>query len=423
MGFGGSPKSPSFTKDRRAWNAAWEDELATMYGSAIEISSPNRRPVLKTFSDLPTQFYEVMLADAHILDMQSTKSRICILQSDLTHKASQTFAEDDFESHWTTRCSVKEREEFILEGLVRACGASPDFEENRKWCPELTLNRLNHGSGRGFIDLLKKLTFQDLDNIPPSSEPFRTRTGQPPGLSADHGGLNTLLAFHGESEEYGLAKGQREDKQQLKHLKKLFGREVDIKSIINETASKRQLGVRFCVACGLPAEKAGVATLSACQRCKSIGRLTADWKTGHPPHKTICGKKGVADVLLSAVSAASPVADADEPFPPARPGYTRSPALLHQLQLLKTRPGRDYFFVQPDPGPDHSITFQEARNRVVFEMCMKCAVCDHAPREVWMMFQLLESAARGMPSFGVEKLKKQLFKEFGVDVDTAKAEE
>ncbi|KAJ7932299.1 hypothetical protein B0H13DRAFT_1956405 [Mycena leptocephala] len=113
----------------------------------------------------------MMLADAHILDMQSTKSRICILQWDLTHMASQTFAEDDFESHWTTRCSVKEREEFILEGLVRACGASPDFEESRKWCPELTLNRLNHGSGRGFLDLVKKLTFQDLDNIPTE---FRT---------------------------------------------------------------------------------------------------------------------------------------------------------------------------------------------------------------------------------------------------------
>jgi hypothetical protein len=104
-----------------------------MYGSAIEISSPNRRPVLRTFSDLPIQFYEAMLADAHILDMQSTKSRICMLQWDLTQKASQMFAEDDFESHWTTQCSVKEREEFILEGLVRACGASPDFEESRKW--------------------------------------------------------------------------------------------------------------------------------------------------------------------------------------------------------------------------------------------------------------------------------------------------
>jgi hypothetical protein len=28
------------------------------------------------------------------------------------------------------------------------------------------LNRLNHGSGRGFIDLVKKPTFQDFDNIP-----------------------------------------------------------------------------------------------------------------------------------------------------------------------------------------------------------------------------------------------------------------
>jgi hypothetical protein len=35
----------------------------------------------------------------------------------------------------------------------------------------LTLKRLNHGSGKGFLELLKKLTLQDLDTVPTE---FRT---------------------------------------------------------------------------------------------------------------------------------------------------------------------------------------------------------------------------------------------------------
>jgi hypothetical protein len=82
---------------------------------------------------MPTQYYEMMLGDAPVSSLKLMTSQICILQRDLTRKSSKRFAEDDFESHWTTRCSVKEREDFILEGLVRACEASPDFEDHRKW--------------------------------------------------------------------------------------------------------------------------------------------------------------------------------------------------------------------------------------------------------------------------------------------------
>jgi hypothetical protein len=151
MGFGESPKSPSFEKDRRGgrlrssslctvislgnpgWNSAWERDLATIYGPGLEISSASRRPVPSIIADMPTQYYEMMLGDAPVSSLKLMTSQICILQRDLTRKSSKRFAEDDFESHWTTRCSVKEREDFILEGLVRACEASPDFEDHRKW--------------------------------------------------------------------------------------------------------------------------------------------------------------------------------------------------------------------------------------------------------------------------------------------------
>ncbi|KAJ7681670.1 hypothetical protein B0H17DRAFT_1181942 [Mycena rosella] len=459
MGFGSSPKSPSFTKDRRGWNSAWERDLATVFGSSVEMTFTSNRSVPNLTAGLPKEYYDMMLADANVLNLQTITSQICILQRDLTRKSSKRFAEDDFESDWTTRCSVKEREDFILEGLVRACQASPDFEEHRKWyqvsirssCPELTLKRLNHGSGQGFLDLLKKMTLQDLDKIPSEFKTVPNVVYDKLHAIADpkpHPGWvlakkscdstraylltmvvwNILLAFYGESENYGLVKGQRTDPGQLKRLKELGG--SDVKSIARETAANRLLGERHCTSCGLPAEKAGVATLAACQRCKAINRLVfycskkcqaADWKTGHPPHKTICGKEGaIAEALLSPVPAQ--VDDDDELFPAPNPGYTRSPALLHQLKLLKENPQVDYVLVQPDPHPDHGVVLQDAMGGMFFKLCMRRAVCDRSPREVLMMFQQLEPTAQGAPGFGVAKLKKQLLKEYGVDVDAVKAE-
>ncbi|KAJ6596348.1 hypothetical protein DFH09DRAFT_1024185 [Mycena vulgaris] len=453
MGFGDSPKSPSFTQDRRGWNVAWEHDLATLYGSSVEISSPRRRPVQSVLAGLPTEYYELMLADKAVLNLQSMTSQICVLQRDLTRKSSKRFAEDDFESHWTFRCTVKEREDFILEGLVRACQASPDFEEHRKWCPELTLHRLNHGSGKGFLNLLKKLTLQDLDQVPSDfrlvpNTVYDKMTAVPgvnphPGCRLSKRACdssrtylltmvvwNTLLAFYDESEQYGLSKGQRSSPKEVKRLKKVVGAEIDVRGVLNETAANRQLAQRHCTACDLPAEKAGVAVLAACQRCKAIDRLvfycskkcqTADWKTGKPPHKTICRKTGaIAEALLSP-QAAEP-GDDEELFPPPNLGYTRSPALLHQLQLLKENPQMDYVLVQPAPHPDHGVVLQDAMGGMLFKLCMKRAACDYSPREVAMMFKQLEPTARRAPGFGVAKLKSQLLKEYGVDVDTVKPE-
>lgn len=74
-----------------------------------------------------------MLSDSNVQIMHSMQKQICTLQHDLTKKVSKRFAEDDFESHWKAKCTEKQREQIILEGLVRACEASPDFEEHRKW--------------------------------------------------------------------------------------------------------------------------------------------------------------------------------------------------------------------------------------------------------------------------------------------------
>ncbi|KAJ7231402.1 hypothetical protein B0H12DRAFT_1192626 [Mycena haematopus] len=459
MGFGDSPKSPSFKKDRRGWNSAWERDLATLYGTGVEISSTHRK-VPNIISDLPKHYYERMLTDTHVASLQSMTNQICILQRDLTRKASRRFAEDDFESHWTTRCSVQEREDFILEGLVRACEASPDFEDHRKWCPELTLKRLNRDSGQGFIELLKQLSLQDIDRVPDDIKilpnvVYDKINGLPtnphPGLvvakkSCDCGRTylltmvvwNILLAFYGESEQYGLGKGQRENREDIKFMKEQSKESLsavdDVKRIVRETAANRRLAEHHCTSCGLPASKAGVAALLACQRCKVIDRLvfycskqcqTADWKTGRPPHKTICGKVGaIRDAFLSPKTPEPAPSDDDDDdyFGEPNPGYVRSPALLHQLKLLKENPQMDYVLVRPHPHPDHGIVLQDPLGRMFFKLCMKRAVCDHSPREVFKMFQQLELSAQKAPGFGVAQLKKQMLKEYGIDVDVAKAE-
>ncbi|KAJ7934817.1 hypothetical protein B0H13DRAFT_1854815 [Mycena leptocephala] len=431
MGFGDSPKSPSFTKDRR------EVDILYRGGSAV--------PDLT--AGLPTEYYDMMLADAHVLNLQTITKQICILQRDLTRKASERFAEDDFESHWMRRTSAEEREDFILEGFVRSC-LPPAFEEQRKWCPELTLKRLNCGSGQGFLDLLQNLTFTDLDKVPnyfrtvPNAVHDRIHAF---GDANSHPGRalakkasesrrtylltmvvwNTLLAFYNESEEFNLGKGVRKDPEELKRLKQLFGNVVDTRGISREMAASRLLGERQCTSCGLSAAKAGVQALAACKRCKAIDRLilycskqcqTADWKEGHPPHKTDCGKEGeIVRSLLNTVPEAT--VDEDDIFPPPNPGYTRSPALLYQLKCLRENREVDYLLIEPEPLPDHGVMVPGALDRAFFRKCVHRAVCDHSPHEGLLMFRQLEAIAREVPEFGVARLKKQLLKEYGVDLN------
>ena len=66
-----------------------------------------------------------------------------------------------------------------------------------------------------------------------------------------------------------------------------------------------------------------------------------DWKSGSPrPHKLVCGKPLTEDAIPETkpnktAKSASWIRDPD-------PGFTRSPALLHQLSLLSETPGVDY---------------------------------------------------------------------------------
>lgn len=145
----------------------------------------------------------------------------------------------------------------------------------------------------------------------------------------------------------------------------------------------------------------------------------ADWKTGRPPHKTICGNKDAhADSLLSPPASDNKQDDTDNgaTFPEPEPGHIRFPAALHQIQLLTENSDFDYFFVQPYPLPDLGVQFQDAFGNLFFNLLVKRAMCGPAHLEVYRMFQQLEPSARNM-GFSIVKLKAQLKKEYGLDVD------
>ncbi|KAJ7136880.1 hypothetical protein C8R44DRAFT_868973 [Mycena epipterygia] len=379
MTFGHSPKSPSFTKNRRG---EVECRLGTRSGnsngSGVEIISAtgplSTRPSVT--GGFPPGFYDEMLSDVTVANMHSITSHVCTLQRNLTQKSSQRFAQDNFEAHWMTR-SMSEREELILGGLVRTCEVSSSYESYRQ-CPHpgcVILKSMLDGR-RTYLTMVV---------------------------------WHVLLAFYGESQEYGHNKVPRGDPEDMERFQKFLPPGMEVKSIIKDAEANRKRGERHCTSCGLPARITGVATLLACQRCKAIDRLvfycsrfvlavhivlnltgmcrecqTTDWKTGNPPLKSICGQKGaIAAAFLSAKSESPQLPDDEQAFPSPSPSYTRSPALLYQLKLLKENPQVDYVLVQPDQLPNEGIVLMDGTG---FKLCMTRAICDHAPRAVFSMF-------------------------------------
>ncbi|KAE9401836.1 hypothetical protein BT96DRAFT_1017939 [Gymnopus androsaceus JB14] len=186
----------------------------------------------------------------------------------------------------------------------------------------------------------------------------------------------------------------------------------------------------------------GVTALVACSRCKSIGRLVFycgrscqvnDYKNGDSPHKQICGNKdALIDSVLSlpeykAKDKAPQTSNEDESddkprWPAPQPGYVRSGALQHQLCLLEEQPNLHYVLVRPDPQEDTGVVFPSAKEFLLFFLCMRRAVASYSPREVYRMYQaLVPKAQNAIPAFGIGKLKEQLKKEYGVDIDEVHA--
>ena len=98
-----------------------------------------------------------------------------------------------------------------------------------------------------------------------------------------------------------------------------------------------------------------------------------------------------------------------------KPEHTRSAALLHQLRKLDEDETRDYFLILPRPHPDYGIRFPD---RSSFWPVFLRVICSFDPMGVLVLHKMLKPFAVQMPGYGGDTaLKKQLFKEFGVDID------
>lgn len=155
--------TPLFSVDRVRWNRTWEEKLAKIYGLQDTPFYPG--PSVIDGARLKATWDISVASDSYVQSVNTMVKEASIIQRDLSREASRRFAEDDFEFRWKS-CSSETREEWILEGLVRTCEASPDFEERRRFCPEVSLLRLNKRNGQPFLDLLQALCLEDIDSVP-----------------------------------------------------------------------------------------------------------------------------------------------------------------------------------------------------------------------------------------------------------------
>ncbi|KIK64171.1 hypothetical protein GYMLUDRAFT_40452 [Collybiopsis luxurians FD-317 M1] len=457
-----SQSKPTWKDDTISWNKNWERENDALFGSDLIFTMNRNRPTIKLLDSLPAGMLGAAMSDSLLQNVHVMQNQLCTLQRDLSRKVSKRYAEDDFVHQWTEVCTAQEREKWMMEGLARTCDASPDFEAHRRFCPEITMRRLNIRSGKGFLELMEKLTLQDIDTVPDDFRKVPNPVWEAMNDSLNDPGKeiyarlmdmqrssfltffvwNTLLAFYGEQEEYGLMKppGGRAPPQQLKETAQKdqeFGRAL--KNAYKEVKANSAEAQRGCVTCGLTAERAGVRALLACQKCKSIGRTVfycnrecqvKDWKLGRPPHKTICGNtEALADAILGTGEGTPSQsgkgnrklnASEDEDgslWKDPKPGYTRSPALLHQMKLLEENPNLDYVLVRPEPHPDQGVMFPDPMGKLFFKVLLNWSVSEFSPQMVCRMYDMLLPMAERSPGIGKAGLKRQLMREYNVDID------
>ncbi|KAJ7089084.1 hypothetical protein C8R44DRAFT_861476 [Mycena epipterygia] len=335
----------------------------------------------------------------------------------------------------------------------------------RASCPELTLKRLNHGSGKGFLELTVPNGVYDKINAITDPKPHPGCVMAKKASDAGRTYLltmvvwNVLLAFYDESEQYGLAKGQREAPEELKRLRNLVGKEVDVKGIANETAPWVALrvwrGLARAYGGSLPSfERPATHAMAtrASHQLASARRLrldghgyinsqtwTIDSHSSHQLHRApainrlnavsqlVSGAKLSIALFSTVQSSYSPPTEV--PDHGLEDGKTSAQNHLRQerlcrrgpplSQVIRPRGRRRRALSSPHPRP-HARASTSAPTQT--PQGESADGLDHSPREVFKMFQQLEPTARNAPGFGVAKLKKQLFKEYGIDVDVVEAE-
>ncbi|KAF7978199.1 hypothetical protein HWV62_1418 [Athelia sp. TMB] len=431
-------RRPSLKADPDAWERSWQRELAHTYPAHLTC--------------LPSRVSDLQPLAALMLDPRGRGraaarfKEVCDLQADLTKMAAEKCTIAGFEGEWR-RSAPGARKRHYIAAMLAVCEL-PDMENQRTYAPEVTLAAFEAGSGQGYLDILRKLiafdssnSFVHLENPLIESmlgiePPVDTSGSQPsdPMVHLQKSAIanrtlfitlvvwNILLSFYGESETLLQFKATKEPKVTPAEMAVFndFGATSDsVAAARKEIMKNRKTAQSRCNACGkLQIELANVP-FKSCAKCLAAGAYTrycsrecqvADWKTGTPPHRTVCGQP---DALLAAPQAPATRRE----WEPAAPGFRRSPALLHQMRLLDENPSIDYFFVQPYPLNDYGVTIPNLVDKLVFLVGRSAAVNSGDARLLKVMYYQLAPYVKLSPGMSLELWRKQLLDEYGVDVE------
>ncbi|KAL1729144.1 hypothetical protein EV714DRAFT_273929 [Schizophyllum commune] len=332
-------------------------------------------------SSVSAQTMRGIEASANTLSMSLSFARknVLDLQNDIALKAAQRLACDDLERKWTA-FTPEERREYCLEGLYMAStqyGADLGF--NRKWCPDLTLDRLS-STPTTYLSLLRRFVPEDLEHtitdlIVIEDAAVNRLIQNVPKIMVDRWQCDRmfylsmvvwriLLAVYGEQEGGQVVAspvGNRNrdlPKEMKKAAKNVMGsaeyRDFSRNVKANQKADNQAR--HYCMTCyktaGAVAANGGGA-LRRCSKCASVGRVVEycskecqvkDWRSGYPvPHKKICGITVEDTPAVDNEQCQSQAPRFREDLiPPPSSGIKRSPWLLKQIERVQEPPYVDY---------------------------------------------------------------------------------
>ncbi|THG94640.1 hypothetical protein EW026_g6868 [Hermanssonia centrifuga] len=389
---------------------AWDDACTKDLEETWKIYA--RLPSMATV--IPTGAY----SDETLLHMLLETRLICDLQRDLAKWASRRFAEDGFERRWKA-LAAGDRKNVVLEGIYRTM-CLPDMEDRRNLCPDSTSEYLNSQNGDAFLRMLKEflpgrhaVTSEPIHIPHPIVDRLLTLSPADeakPGLQIAIRLYrlrriyclttivwNTFLAFYGEKETQLCAKAPkaRLDAQQSPLER----------NVAKYHNALRKDCVYACWKCGTSEKILEPGhRLQACKLCYIVCLYICDsecqvedWKNGVPvPHKQICGKP-MNEVIHPSISSSimMKVEENSSWIPKADAGYTRTPALLHQISLLRKGEDVDYYLLFPNstgPGLRIGTRLAPFEKKIQFLVLRNRAFRNGDPEAVSNMFEALRVA-------------------------------
>ncbi|KAK0455202.1 uncharacterized protein EV420DRAFT_1765639 [Desarmillaria tabescens] len=448
---------PDKDKYRTAWNKSWEDDLLDRY-------PPGQRPPNMISAMLPERIR--FLRDAESLPSLQLENdirtkEICILQRDLAEAAVTGLSNDNLEERWRS-LSQQRREELVLEGLYVTSRVPNGMEAWRLWCPEMTVATLSGTNDRDFFHLLKMLLPVDRVKetlgtpllVPnPAFEELMMTDDAMLRRMVDRYRLyrsyfitmavwSILNAFYGNREQMQAAKPLYRDKSEttkafLRRAKEIYKAEGKLPEFSEsqkdyDRRKETENWENLCWHCNRKEAdaSAGGERFQICSRCKTVGRVVRycsvecqkkDWKQGFPrPHKAICGKDVFEEDKTDESIPETKDTESETGIPPPDPLFKRSPDLLHQISFITKPTPCDYVYMRPRPFDDIGIDIPDIEvaapeDKVLFTAMRRQAMINGDPVAVLNMYAIL--GIHAPPSISDNRLKTQLKKEYGVDVD------